>query len=369
MTKTKLHTLADVGQSVWLDYIDRLLITSGGLTTYVYRGLRGVTSNPTIFQKAISEGNDYDVQIQRMALSGKSAEEIYEGLAIEDSRMAADILHPVFEATQGSDGFFSLEVNPHLAHDKQGTINEATRLFATVNRPNIMIKVPATPEGVQAFRELTETGININVTLIFSIEQYDQIAEAYISALEKRAADVYNLEQITSVASIFVSRLDAKVDKMLEAYRAAKAGELMGRIAVANAKIAYQHFKEAFLSERWKRLEEKGARLQRVLYGSTGTKNPSYSDVLYVENLIGPNTVNTLPPKTLEEFLDHGTVALTLESDLDEAHAQLSDLAELGIQLNDVTGQLLDEGVQQFAESYDALIKTITEKKMALVSA
>jgi transaldolase len=368
MSKTKLHTLAEVGQSVWLDYIDRTLITSGGLTTYVFRGLSGVTSNPTIFQKAISEGNDYDVQIQRMALAGKSAEEIYEGLAIEDSRMAADILHPVFEATEGGDGFFSLEVNPHLAHDKQGTINEATRLFATVNRPNVMIKVPATPEGVEAFRELIEDGININVTLMFSLDQYDQIAEAYISALEKRAANVYSLKNIASVASIFVSRLDTKVDKMLEAYNSPRAEALRGRIAIANAKMAYQHFREAFLSERWKRLEEKGARLQRVLYGSTGTKDPDYSDVMYIENLIGPNTVNTVPPKTLEEFLDHGTVALTLESDLEEARTQLNDLAELGIQLEDVTQDLLDEGVEQFEKSYDALIKIINEKKMELIS-
>jgi transaldolase len=369
MTKTKLHTLAEVGQSVWLDYIDRPLITSGGLTTYVFRGLRGVTSNPTIFQNAISESGEYDVQIQRMALSGRSAEEIYEGLAIEDSRMAADILHPVFEATEGSDGFFSLEVNPHLAHDKQGTINEATRLFALVNRPNVMIKVPATPEGVQAFRELTEDGININVTLMFSLEQYDQIAEAYTSALEKRAANVYDLQQINSVASIFVSRLDTKVDKMLEAFNSPKAESLRGKIAIANAKMAYQHFKESFLSERWKHLEEKGARLQRILYGSTGTKDPTYSDVMYIENLIGPNTINTIPPKTLEGFLDHGTVALTLETDLEEARAQLNDLAGLGIHLHDVTQQLLDEGVQHFAESYDSMIRTINEKKLELISA
>jgi transaldolase len=369
MIKTKLHTLAEVGQSIWLDYIDRLLITSGGLGTYVYRGLRGVTSNPTIFQKAISDGNAYDAQIQQMALSGKSEEEIYEGLAIEDSRMAADVLYPVFEATDGNDGFFSLEVNPHLAYDKQGTINEATRLFGMVDRPNIMIKVPATPEGVQAFQELTADGININVTLIFSLEQYDQVAEAYISALEKRAATVHDLQQIASVASIFVSRLDAKVDKMLTLYRTPKAEALMGEIAIANAKVAYQHFKEAFLSERWKHLEEKGARLQRVLYGSTSTKNPSYSDVMYVENLIGPNTVDTIPPKTLEDFLNYGVIALTLESDLEKARTHLNDLAELGIYLDDVTQQLLDEGVKQFAESYDSLIQTITEKKMELISA
>ena len=369
MSRTKLHTLAEIGQSVWLDYIDRQLITSGGLTTYVYLGLRGVTSNPDIFQKAISEGNDYDVQIQQLALAGKSAEEIYEGLVVEDSRMAADVLRPVFDQSEGGDGFFSLEVNPHLAHDTHGTINEATRLFAMVDRPNIMIKVPTTPEGVLAFQQLTEDGININVTLMFSLEQYDQIAEAYISAMEKRAANVYNLQQISSVASIFVSRLDTKVDKMLEPYKTPKADALKGRIGIANAKIAYQHFKKAFLSERWKRLEEKGARLQRVLYGSTGTKNPDYSDVMYVENLIGPNTVNTIPPKTLEAFLDHGTVALTLESNLDEARAQLNDLAELGIHLDEVTRQLLDEGVENFVEPYDKLIKTITERKEELISA
>jgi|SRR5688572_10274408 len=369
MSRTKLHTLAEVGQSVWLDYIDRELITTGGLTTYVYRGLRGVTSNPAIFQKAIGEGNEYDIQIQQLALAGKSAEEIYEGLVVEDSRMAADVLRPVFDESEGTDGFFSLEVNPHLAHDKQGTINEATRLFAMVDRPNIMIKVPATPEGVVAFQQLTEDGININVTLMFSLSQYDQIAEAYIAAMEKRAENVYNLQQIASVASIFVSRLDTKVDPMLETFKTPKADALKGRIGIANAKIVYQHFKEAFLSERWKRLEEKGAHIQRVLYGSTGTKNPDYSDVMYVENLVGPNTVNTVPPKTLEAFIDHGTVALTLESGLDEARTQLEELATLGINLDEVTQELLNEGVENFAKPYDELIKTITEKKEALISA
>src|SRR4026207_79754 len=369
MTSTKLHTLAEAGQSVWLDYIDRLLITSGGLADYVSRGLRGVTSNPTIFQKAIADSHDYDEQIQELALEGRSAQEIYEALTVEDSRTAADVLRPVFDETDGADGFFSLEVNPHLAHDKQGTINEATRLFALVDRPNIMIKVPATAEGVAAFQELIEAGININVTLMFSLEQYDQIAEAYISALEKRAANVYSLRQIASVASIFVSRLDTNLDKMLESYKTPKAEALKGRIAVANAKMAYQHFKDYFLGERWKHLEEKGARLQRVLYGSTGTKDPNYSDVMYVENLIGSNTVNTIPPKTLEAFVDHGTVALTLESGLDEARAQLNDLAELGIDLKDVTRQLLNEGVENFVKPYDALIKTLTKKKMELISA
>ena len=366
---TKLHTLVEVGQSVWLDHIDRPLITSGALANYVNRGLRGVTSNPAIFQKAITESHAYDEQIQELALDGKSAQAIYEALTIEDSRAAADVLRPIFDETDGSDGFFSLEVNPHLAHDRQGTVSEATRLFTLVDRPNVMIKVPATQAGVEAFQQLIEEGININVTLMFSLEQYDQIAEAYLSALEKRAAKIYSLRQIASVASIFVSRLDTNLDKMLASFKTPKAEALKGTIAMANAKIVYQHFKEYFLSERWKHLEEKGARIQRVLYGSTGTKNPDYSDVMYVENLIGPNTINTIPPKTLEAFLDHGSVALTLESGLDEARDQLHQLAELGIDLDEVTRQLLDEGVENFVKPYDELIKTIDEKKMELISA
>jgi len=367
MTHTKLHALAEVGQSVWLDYIQRSLITSGGLRTYIDKGLRGITSNPSLFEEAIADSHDYDEQIQKLAVQEKSAKEIYEELTVEDARMAADVLRPVFNETDGIDGFFSLEVNPHLAHDRPGTIKEAIRLFALVDRPNVMIKVPATPEGVLAFQELIEEGVNVNVTLIFSLAQYNAIAEAHIAAMEKRAENVYDLKQIASVASIFVSRLDTKVDKMLDAFVTPKAESLKGRIGIANAKMAYQHFKEYFQNERWQRLEEKGARVQRVLYGSTGTKNPDYSDVMYVENLIGPNTVNTIPPKTLEAFLDHGSIALTLERGLDEAREQLSSLTELGINLDDVTQELLDEGVENFVKPYDSLIKTITEKKAALI--
>lgn len=368
MTQKKLFTLAEVGQSVWLDYTERSFVASGGLQNYVNKGLRGVTSNPDIFEKAIADTNDYDGQIQELAMLGKSAQEIYEELTVQDARMAADVLRPVFDETDGTDGFFSLEVNPHLAYDRQGTVNEAIRLFAKVDRPNVMIKVPATQEGVLAFQELIEEGININVTLMFSLEQYDQIAEAYVTALENRAAKNYYLKQIASVASIFVSRLDGKVDKMLDAFVTPKAKALKGMIGIANAKMAYQHFKKYFQSERWQRLEEKGARVQRVLYGSTGTKNPDYPDVMYVDHLIGPNTVNTIPPKTLEKFIDHGTVKLTLESDLEEARSQLDSLPELGINLYDVTEELLAEGVQKFSESYDSLIKTISEKKVALVT-
>ena len=368
MNHTKLFTLLNVGQSVWLDYIRRSLITSGGLQAYVDKGLRGVTSNPSLFEKAIAETNEYNDQIQSLGLEGKSAQEIYEELTIEDVRMGADVLRPVFDETDGQDGFISLEVNPHLAHDRQGTVNEAIRLFGRVDRPNVMIKVPATAEGVLAFQELIEEGVNINVTLMFSMQQYEQIAEAYLTAMENRAAKVYDLKQIASVASIFVSRLDSKVDKMLDAFVSPKAEALKGTIGIANAKLIYQRYKEYFQSERWQRLAEKGAREQRVLYGSTGTKNPEYSDVMYVENLIGPNTINTIPPKTLEAFMDHGTVALTLESHLDEARAQLNSLPELGINLDEITQELLDEGVEDFNKPYDKLIKTITEKKTALIT-
>ncbi len=368
MIRTKLHTLADVGQSVWLDYVQRPFLTSGGLKTYVQKGLRGVTSNPSLFEKAIAESSDYDQQIGQLAQQGKPGVEIYEELALEDARMAADILRPVYEETDGVDGYFSLEINPHLAYDRQGTVDEARRLFARVDRPNVMIKVPATAEGVLAFQQLTEEGININVTLMFSLEQYDQIAEAYLAAMENRAAKDENLKQIASVASIFVSRLDSKMDKMLEAFKTPRASSLKGTIGIANAKMVYQCFKGYFQSERWKRLEEKSARVQRVLYGSTSTKDPEYPDLMYVDQLIGPNTVNTIPPKTLEQFIDHGTVALTLESELDEAESQLNSLPELGIELYDVTRELLEEGVEKFAKSYDVLIKSINEKKVALIA-
>jgi transaldolase len=363
-----MHTLAEVGQSVWLDYIQRSLITSGSLQTYIDKGLRGITSNPSLFEKAIADTDEYDDQIQKLAVQGRSAEEIYEELTVEDARMAADVLRPVFDETDGNDGFFSLEVNPHLAQDRQGTVNEAIRLFSRVDRPNVMIKVPATAVGAEAFQELIEEGININVTLMFSLAQYDQIAEAYLTAMENRAAKVYQLKQISSVASIFVSRLDSKVDKMLEAFVTPKAESLKGTIGIANAKMAYQRYKEYFQSERWQRLAEKGGRVQRVLYGSTGTKNPAYPDTMYVDNLIGPNTINTIPPKTLEAFLDHGTVALTLESELEMAQEQLNSLPGLGINLYDVTQELLDEGLENFAKPYDSLIKTIDEKKTALIA-
>jgi transaldolase len=363
MRQTNLHKAAELGQSIWLDYIHRSLIESGELEQWVKMGLRGITSNPDIFKKAIAESDVYDQQIHQLVRDGKSPQEIYEALAIEDIRMAADILRPVFNATDGTDGFISLEANPHLAYDQQGTINEAKRLSAAVDRPNVMIKVPATAEGILAFKELTRDGIKINVTLMFSVRQYDIVAEAYIIALQERSARVHAVDQIDSVASLFVSRIDTKVDALLDTLGTPEARALKGKIGLANAKICYQRFKNFFSGMRWDYMIEKGAHYQRVLFGSTGTKNPEYSDVMYLDNLIGPNTVNTVPPKTLEAFIDHGKVANTLENNLEEAHEQLEQLNKLGINLDDVTSQLLEEGVEKFSESYDGLMEVITQKQ------
>jgi transaldolase len=369
MTRTKLHKLADLGQAIWLDYTKRSFVTSGGLAEYVEKGLRGVTSNPDIFEKAIANSDEYDDQIRKLALEGKAATEIYEGLVIEDIRMAADVLRPVYDEADGEDGFISLEVNPHLAHDRQGTINEAKRLFSAVERPNVMIKVPATDQGLLAIQDLIEDGININITLMFSISQYELVAEAYLVALQQRTAKIFTVGRIASVASFFVSRVDGKVDKLLDSLGSPEAQALKGKIGIANAKLAYLRSKEIFGGRRWVYLLEKGAQLQRVLYGSTSTKNPAYSDVMYVENLIGADTVNTVPPETLEAFLDHGRVAPTLEHGLAEARDQLAQLETLGIHLDDVTRELLDEGVEKFSKSYDKLIETITVKQADFITA
>jgi len=363
MTQTKLNQTMKFGQSIWMDYIQRSMIESGELESYIDKGLRGITSNPSIFEKAIADTNEYDEQIRALTLEGKSVEEIYEILVIDDIRMAADELRPVFNKTRGADGFVSLEVNPHLAHDRQGSINEAIHLFTAIDRPNIMIKIPATAEGILAFKELTRDGVNINVTLIFSAMQYDIVAEAYLIALQERAGKVKRVDRISSVASLFVSRLDAKVDEMLDELGTPEAKALKGKIGIANAKIVYQRFKKFFSGRRWDYLHQKGADFQRVLFGSTSTKNPEYSDVMYVDNLIGQHTVNTIPPKTIDAFMDHGKVAATLENDLDETREQLDQLSKLGIDLDDVTRQLLDEGIEKFSEPYDKLMQSITEKR------
>jgi transaldolase len=369
MTKTKLHALAGLGQSIWLDDLRRSLITSGGLQDYVGQGLRGLTSNPSILEKAIAGSDDYDDDLRRLAREDKSPEEIYWALAIDDIQRAADVLRPVYDGTGGKDGYISLEVSPNLAHDTRATIDQARRLFATVQRPNVMIKVPATGQGLPAIETLTAEGLNVNVTLMFSLAQYDLVAAAFLSGLETRAEQADDLGQIASVASFFVSRIDVKVDQMLDELDTPQATELKGKIGIANAKMAYQRFKETFGSERWARLAARGARPQRVLYGSTSTKNPAYPDTLYPDNLIGPQTVNTLPPDTLAAFLHHGTVALTLERDLVAARAHLQALGTLGIDLDTVTRELLDEGLDKFARPFNSLLDVIARRKEQIRSA
>jgi transaldolase/glucose-6-phosphate isomerase len=359
---TKLHQLTKIGQSIWLDYIRRSFITRGKLEDLVDQGLRGLTSNPSIFEKAIAGSNDYDDDLRRLANQDRDVEAIYEALAIKDIQLAADVLRPVYDETDGADGYVSLEISPDLAYNTTGTTAAARRLFAAVDRPNVMIKVPATSEGIPSIRTLIGEGINVNVTLMFSLEQYDAVAEAYLVGLERLEANGGDLSQVASVASFFVSRVDVKVDRMLDEMDVPEAQSLKGTIGIANAKLAYQRFQEVFSSERWGRLAAKGAPRQRVLWASTSTKDPTYPDTLYPDNLIGPHTVNTLPPATLNAFLDHGTVDTTLTSGVDKAQAQLDRLSALGIDLEAVTDELLDEGVEKFAQPFSALITSIEEK-------
>ncbi|MGC9520325.1 MAG: bifunctional transaldolase/phosoglucose isomerase [Anaerolineae bacterium] len=364
----KLSELAEVGQSVWLDYIRRSLIVDGELARLVNAGVRGVTSNPSIFEKAIAGSDDYDEQLQDLCSSGRTPLEMYEALAVRDIQMAADMMRAVYEATGGRDGYVSLEVNPELAHDAEGTIAEARRLFVAVGRPNVFIKVPATPAGMPAIRTLIGEGINVNVTLMFSLDQYDAVAEAYIAGLEALDAAGGDLASVASVASFFVSRIDVKVDAMLDGLGTSEARALRGTIGIASAKLAYQRFKDTFMGPRWQKLADKGARFQRPLWASTSTKDPDYPDTLYPDALIGPHTVNTLPPETLEAFLDHGTVAPTVTADLDRARSQLAKLDELGIDLDMVTDELLAEGVEKFAQPFASLMESIRDKCQRMVA-
>jgi len=378
---SKLHELAALGQSVWMDYIRRAFITSGELTELIDLGVRGMTSNPTIFEKAIvgssTSGGDspgeYDADLERLAAQGKSATEIYEALAIEDIQMAADHLRPVYDATEGDDGYVSIEVNPTLAHQTEQTVEEALRLWSAVDRPNLMVKIPATKEGLLAITRATAAGVNVNITLIFSLVRYQQVMEAFLKGLEQRMAAGKPVDHIASVASFFVSRVDTKVDKRLESIlreegsRAEMAAFLLGKAAVANAKLAYSLFREAFESSRFSALHAKGARVQRPLWASTSTKNPAYSDILYVQELIGPHTVNTMPQNTIDAFLDHGEVRLTLEDGLDQAHEVMQKLESLGISMDQVTQELEDEGVESFAKSFKTLIESIDKRRKEMV--
>ncbi|MCY3708740.1 MAG: transaldolase [Caldilineaceae bacterium] len=360
---TRMNEAAEIGQAIWLDFIRRSFLDSGALGELVGKGLRGVTSNPSIFQKAITASTDYDAAVERLVGEGRSVNDIYEALAIQDIRRACDIMQPVYGSTDGLDGYVSLEVNPKLAYDTEGTVMEARRLSSLVDRPNVMIKVPATPEGIPAIETLTGEGININVTLIFSLQQYEDSAMAYIHGLEKLAAANVDFSRVASVASFFVSRVDGKIDpKLVEIGNSA----LQGKIAIANAKMAYHRFGALFSGPRWDKLAAQGARVQRPLWGSTSTKNPDYPDTLYVDELIGPHTVNTLPPETLEAFLDHGNAARTVDADVEQARQQLAQLAGLGIDLGEVTTQLMGEGVDAFADSFDELMSGIAEKAAAI---
>ncbi|NDJ76060.1 MAG: transaldolase [Chloroflexi bacterium] len=363
---TKLHDLNTLGQAVWFDFIRRSFTASGELQALVEQGVRGVTSNPTIFEQAIAGSSDYDADLEPLVRAGKSVDEIYEALAMDDIRAAADTLRPVYDATNGADGYVSMEVSPTLAHDTEGTIADARRLFGALDRPNIMIKVPATPAGIPAIKTLIGEGININVTLIFSVAQYEAVVEAYMSGLEQLSATGGDLGRVASVASFFVSRVDSAVDKLL-----AEKGntELQGQIAVANSKLAYARFEELFGATRWQKLAEQGAQVQRPLWASTGTKNPDYSDTLYFDTLIGPHTVNTLPPHTLDAVQDHGTLARTVDTDMDTVRAQLAQLADLGIDLDAVTQQLQDEGVEKFAKSFESLLASVAERRDQLLAA
>jgi transaldolase/glucose-6-phosphate isomerase len=361
--RTKAHQLTDIGQSLWLDTIRRSLMTSGELEDMINQGLRGLTSNPSIFDKAIAGSTDYGEDFERLVAEAKLPRNIYEALALEDIRLAADLFRPVYDATGGEDGYVSLEVSPHLAHDTEETITEARYLFETLERPNVLIKVPATKEGYPAIEELLAEGINVNVTLMFSLAQYDAVAEAFFAGLERLAAAGGDLTTIASVASFFVSRIDVKIDPLLDEIGTPPAAVLRGKIGIASAKLAYARFQDTFQGDRWEWLAERGARVQRLLYGSTSTKDPAYPDTLYVDNLIGPQTVNTIPPKTWQAFEDHGTVERTLDQDVDEARSQLERLALLGIDLDEITDTLLDEGVEKFTQSFESLMETIREKR------
>jgi transaldolase/glucose-6-phosphate isomerase len=369
----RLRALAEKGQAVWLDFLSREIIENGHLKRLIEEdGLAGITSNPSIFEKAIGETDFYDGEIKRLvAAGGGSLSETYERIVTSDIAAAADMLRPLYDKTEGRDGFVSLEVSPYLATDTAGTLIEARRLWTAVQRENVFIKVPATKEGIPAIRELLSEGLNINITLLFAQDVYVAVVEAYLAALEARAAKGQPIDRIASVASFFVSRIDTAVDKLLEeaASQAMSEAErrallaLRGKVAIANAKLAYRRWQKLFSGARWEKLEKRGARPQQLLWASTGTKNPAYSDVLYVEELIGPQTVNTMPEKTMDAFRDHGRVSDTLTADVDDASRVLVALERAGISLDAVTDRLAADGVRLFSDSFDNLNGALAQKR------
>jgi transaldolase len=374
---TKLNDLYDVGgQSPWLDNLKRSYLTSGRLRELVSEGVRGLTSNPTIMAKAIAVGDDYDAEFSSSLAGGQSVEEAYWDLVISDVEGALEVLRPVFDSSGGGDGFASIEVSPGLAHDTQGTIESARGLHRRIDRPNVLVKIPATLEGLPAIEAMIAEGRSINVTLIFSIERYRGVVEAYLSGLEKLVAEGGDPSKVASVASFFVSRVDTEVDRRLEeiakeqpgSARGTLALELRGEAAVAQARLAYKAFEELFSGPRWEALESRGARLQRPLWASTSTKNPAYGDLVYVDSLVAPATVNTMPEETVELYLDHGTVVPISEADLDDAERSFARLEECGIDIGPVAQVLENEGVASFAASFDDLLDKLQEKAAALGS-
>jgi len=363
---SKLHELYDEQhQSPWLDNIKRSYVTGGELARLVELGIRGVTSNPTIFQKAISGGSDYDEQFAEL-IRTKSVEEVYWDLVVTDIAGALKVMRPVHDASGGEDGFVSAEVAPSLANDTEGTIAEARSLHQRIAEPNVFVKIPATKEGVPAIRQMIAEGRSINVTLIFGLDRYGEVIEAYISGLEEFGAGGGDLHRVHSVASFFVSRVDTEVDRRLEAIGSDEAHSLRGKAAVANAKLAYQLCLERFRGPRWDALAAKGACLQRPLWASTSTKNPEYADLMYVDELIGSDTVNTMPDQTVQAFVDHGTVARTVDHNVDKARRTMDRLKAVGIDIDDVTKTLEEEGVASFCKSFDELLQALTDKAAAL---
>jgi transaldolase len=369
MKNNPLKQLGTLGQSVWLDYIRRDLIVSGALKRMIDEdGVCGMTSNPSIFEKALADSQDYDRDIETMALKGIDKKAIYEAFSRQDVQMAADIFRPVYDKTKGGDGYVSLEVNPHLAHDTKGTIEEARKFWAALDRPNVFIKVPATAEGLPAIRRLISEGININVTLLFGLPRYRQVAQAYIAGLEDRLAQGKTINNVASVASFFLSRIDTLADSMLEKIMAQGgektdiAGQARGQTAIASAKTAYQIYREIFNNESFRKLGNKGARTQRVLWASTGTKNPEYSDIKYIEAVIGSDTINTIPVDTMNAYRDHGDPKPRLEQDAAKAGRILEQLSGLGINIDRVTQQLEDEGVDKFNKPFDKIMEILGQK-------
>lgn len=357
----RMQNIHDLGQSIWLDSFDRKLMDSGELQKLIDEdALCGITSNPSIFEKAVTSSSDYDEDVRKLAGENKSDEEIFFGFATSDIQRAADILKPVYDKAKGTDGFVSLEVSPHLANDTEGTIKQARELWKTLDRKNVMIKIPGTKEGLSAIKQCISEGININVTLLFGLDRYREVTEAYISGLEERVKNNQPIDHVESVASFFLSRIDVLIDPIL---KEKKLDNLVGEVAIASAKKAYEIYKEVFFSDRFRNLEQKGANKQKVLWASTSSKDPSFSDVKYVEALIGPDTINTLPMETIDAFRDHGNAADRLENNLLKATQELDQLKKNGINLDELTQHLEEDGVKKFNKAYDSLLKAIDEKK------